>query len=69
MENAIFLHLSQKHYEVFTGQQTGGKEIDFVARKGDEVVYIQSSYLMADEKQENENLVTYKLYAITIQSM
>lgn len=50
MENAIFLHLSQKHYEVFTGQQTGGKEIDFVARKGDEVVYIQASYLMADEK-------------------
>ncbi len=50
MENAIFLHLSQQHYEVFTGQQTGGKEIDFVGRKGDEVVYVQSSYLIADEK-------------------
>ncbi len=50
MENAIFLHLSQQHYEVFTGQQTGGKEIDFVGRKGDEVIYIQSSYLLADEK-------------------
>lgn len=50
MENAIFLHLSQQHYEVFTGQQTAGKEIDFVGRKGDEVVYIQSSYLLGDEK-------------------
>lgn len=50
MENAIFQHLSQQHYEVFTGQQPGGKEIDFVGRKGDEVIYIQSSYLLADEK-------------------
>lgn len=50
MENAIFLHLSQQHYEVFTGQQAGGKEIDFVGRKGDEVVYIQASYLLTDEK-------------------
>lgn len=50
MENAIFLHLAQQHYEVFTGQQTGGKEIDFVGRKGDEVIYIQSAYLPADEK-------------------
>lgn len=50
MENAIFQHLSQQHYEVFTGQQAGGKEIDFVGRKGDEVIYIQSSYLLADEK-------------------
>lgn len=50
MENAIFQHLSQQHYEVFTGQQAGGKEIDFVGRKGDEVIYILSSYLLADEK-------------------
>lgn len=49
MENAIFLHLANKQYEVYTGQQTGGREIDFVARKGEEVVYIQSTYMMADE--------------------
>ena len=49
MENAIFLYLIQQRYEVFTGQQTGGKEIDFVARKADEIVYIQSTYLLADE--------------------
>lgn len=49
MENAIFLYLANKQYEVYTGQQTGGREIDFVARKGEDVVYIQSTYMMADE--------------------
>ena len=49
MENAIYLHLANKQYEVFTGQLAGGREVDFVARKNDEVVYIQSSYLMNDE--------------------
>ena len=49
MENAIYLRLSQLRYEVFTGQQTGGREVDFVARKDDEVVYVQSSYLIGDE--------------------
>lgn len=59
MENAIFLHLSQLRYEVFTGQQKGGREIDFVARINEDVVYIQSSYLMHDEatqKREFGNL-------------
>ena len=49
MEIAIYLHLANKQYEIYTGQQTGGREIDFVAKKGDEVVYIQSTYMMADE--------------------
>lgn len=50
MENAIFLHLVQSGYEVFTGQQTDGKEVDFVGRKGEKVVYVQSAYLLADER-------------------
>ncbi len=49
MENAIFLHLVQLRYEVFTGQQSGGREIDFVARKGDETIYFQSAYLLTDD--------------------
>lgn len=59
IENAIFLHLSQKHYEIFTGQMSGGREIDFVARKNDEIMYIQATYLMSDEatsKREFGNL-------------
>lgn len=59
IENAIFLHLSQQRFEVYTGQQTGGKEVDFVACKDDFRVYIQATYLMADEmtqKREFGNL-------------
>ena len=53
MENAIFLHLSQIYNEVLTGEQTGGREVDFVARKGDDVIYVQSAYLLADEATRN----------------
>lgn len=73
MENAIYLHLSQQHYEVFTGQQTGGREVDFVARKNDEVIYIQSSYMMLDEatrQREFGNLQTiannYPKYVVSL---
>ncbi len=49
IENAIYLHLLQCCYEVFTGQQSNAREIDFVARRGDEVAYIQATYQLADE--------------------
>lgn len=49
IENAVYLHLCQLGYEVFTGQQTGGKEIDFVARRNDNIIYVQAAYLLADE--------------------
>lgn len=45
----MYLHLGQLGYDVYTGQQTGGKEIDFVARRKDAIVYVQAAYLLADE--------------------
>ncbi len=63
IENAIFLHLKQNNYEVFTGQNSSGKEVDFVARKDDEMIYIQSCYLLSDEstkKREFGNLSAIK---------
>ncbi len=73
MENAIFLHLAQLRYEVFTGQQSGGKEIDFVARKANEAVYVQSCYLIADEatrQREFGNLLSihnnYPKYVVSL---
>lgn len=73
MENAIFLHLVNKHYEVYTGQQTANREIDFVARKGDEVIYVQSAYMMPDEatrQREFGNLMAvrnnYPKYVISL---
>lgn len=49
IENAIFLHLSQKRYEIFTRQMSGGREIDFIARRNDKVIYIQATYIMSDK--------------------
>jgi len=63
MENAIFLHLIQNKYEVFTGQNSSGREVDFVARKDDGMIYVQSCYLMADESTRNRefgNLMAIK---------
>ncbi len=54
-ENAIFLHLLSQYYEVFTGQHCE-KKVDFVGRKGDEVIYIQSTYLLTDEKTKEREL-------------
>lgn len=55
IENAVFLHLRQQKYQVFTGQQTGGREIDFVAIKQDKRVYVQATYLISsDSTRERE---------------
>lgn len=59
IKNTTFLHLSQKRYEIFTGQMSSGREIDFIARRNDEKMYIQATYLMTDEstaKREFSNI-------------
>jgi len=48
IENAVFLKLVQHQYKVMIGQN-GTKEIDFVAKRGQETLYIQACYLLADE--------------------
>lgn len=48
MENVVWHHLASHGYEVFTGVQ-GGREIDFVAMKNNERIYIQVAYLLANE--------------------
>ena len=47
--NAVYLHLLHCRFEVFTGQQSGGREVDFVARRGDKIIYIQATYLLSDD--------------------
>lgn len=73
IENAVYLHLIGLRYEVFTGQQSDGREIDFVARRRDEVVYVQAAYLLTDESTRNRefgNLQTipdnYPKYVVSL---
>ncbi len=73
MENAVFLHLAQRQFEIFTGQGTGGREIDFVARRGERRIYIQVAYQMVDEstrQREFGNLMAihdnYPKYVVSL---
>ena len=49
LENLVYLHLKRAGYNVYTGVFRN-KEVDFVALKGDKVLYIQATYLMIDEQ-------------------
>lgn len=48
LENIVLLDLKSKGYRVFVGK-FGTKEIDFIAEKGNEKLYIQVCYLLAEQ--------------------
>ena len=48
IENLVFMHLLSRGYNVFVGV-LNDKEIDFVAERGNEKLYIQVTYLLTDE--------------------
>ncbi len=49
LENLIYLILRRAGYSIYTGT-IKNKEIDFVAQKGDRIIYLQSTYLLTDEE-------------------
>ncbi len=49
IENVVFNHLSIQGYKITIGKY-GDKEIDFIAEKKGEKIYIQVAYLIPDEK-------------------
>ncbi|MDE5844246.1 MAG: ATP-binding protein [Muribaculaceae bacterium] len=62
MENVVWNHLRRQGFEVTVGILRAG-EIDFVATKGDQRMYIQVTYLLASEdtiKREFGNLAAIK---------
>lgn len=56
LENLVYLELRRAGYEVYVGALRN-KEVDFVAKKGDRVVYLQSAYIMADEQTAHREYV------------
>jgi len=52
IENQIFSLLSEKNYKIFTGVFKD-YEIDFIAQKNNETIYIQVAYLLANEETVN----------------
>lgn len=62
MENVVWNHLQRQGFEVTVGILRAG-EIDFVATKADERIYVQVTYLLASEdtiKREFGNLAAIK---------
>ena len=49
LENVIFLELKRRNYSVYVGKE-GNREVDFVAIRGSDTVYIQVTYLLATEE-------------------
>jgi len=48
LENIVFMHLKMAGYTITVGQDRN-KEIDFVAQKNNELIYIQVCYLLQNE--------------------
>ena len=46
LENIVCLELLRRNYTVFVGE-SGNREIDFIAERGDETIYIQVAYHLA----------------------
>jgi hypothetical protein len=75
MENVVYLHLLRNGYRVFVGIN-GNKEIDFMAEKNDERLYIQVSYMLVDDQtiqREFGNLIAiddnYPKYVVTMDEL
>jgi len=72
VENLVFKHLVGCEYNVFVGQ-LGDEEIDFIAEKNGNKIYIQAAYIIADERtheREFGNLLkiddNYPKYVVTM---
>ncbi len=75
LENVVYLHLRMAGYSVTVGLE-GGKEIDFIAQKGGEKIYVQVAYMLTNEatiNREYGNLLeiqdNFPKYVVTMDEM
>ena len=75
MENVVCIDLMRAGYQVYVGK-SGNKEIDFIASKGGQRIYVQVAYLLPDEatvEREFGNLLAipdnYPKYVVTMDEM
>lgn len=60
LENIVLMEALSRGYQVSVGK-VDGKEIDFVLRKANEVLYLQVAYLLADQSTIDREFGVYSL--------
>ena len=75
LENVVYLHLRMAGYSVTVGQE-GNKEIDFIAQKSGEKIYVQVAYMLTNEgtiSREYGNLLeisdNFPKYVVTMDEL
>ena len=59
LENIVFLELQRRGYKVTIGKY-GEKEVDFIAKRQAEKIYIQVSYILATPETVEREFGVYK---------
>ena len=75
LENVVYLHLRMAGYSVTVGQE-GNKEIDFIAQRSGEKIYVQVAYMLTNEgtiNREYGNLLeisdNFPKYVVTMDEL
>ena len=58
-ENIIYMELLRRGYDITVGK-VGEKEIDFIAKKENQIIYVQVAYLLASEETIEREFGVYK---------
>ncbi len=70
LENIVYLELRRRGYSIDVGNIDADREVDFIARKMNEIIYVQVAYQLPEtSKRETDNLLkiadNYKKIVIT----
>lgn len=75
LENVVYLHLKMAGYAITVGSE-GNKEIDFIAQKSGEKIYVQVAYMLTNQEtidREFGNLLeipdNYPKYVVTMDDL